>query len=111
MDGAGRHLDGAGGGGGEVDGAGGGASGADREGLMAVGRGGGPEGSGDGYPEGGQAEGEPPRIRDVRAGLPCEHAEVGSASVGKPGGRPATWRAGSASTVRRTAEQAGDSAA
>ncbi len=84
MDGAGRHLDGVGGGGGEVDGEGGGASGADREGLMAVGRGLPQRAAGTGIPEGGQAEGEPPRISDARAGLPREHAEFGYASVGEP---------------------------
>jgi hypothetical protein len=38
--------------------------------------------AGTGIPEGGQAEGEPPRISDARAGLPREHAEFGSASLG-----------------------------
>ena len=38
--------------------------------------------AGTGIPEGGQAEGAPPRISDARAGLPREHAEFGSASLG-----------------------------
>ena len=42
--------------------------------------------AGTGLPEGGQAEGEPPRISDARAGLAREHAEFGSASVGEPEG-------------------------
>jgi len=42
--------------------------------------------AGTGIPEGGQAEGAPPRISDARAGLPREHAEFGSASVGEPEG-------------------------
>jgi len=63
--------------------------------------------AGTGIPDGGQAEGEPPRISDARAGLPREHAEFGSA---RPSGsrrvRPATWRAGSASAGEEDRETA-----
>jgi len=42
--------------------------------------------AGTGIPEGGQAEGEPPRISEAGAGRPREHAEFGSGSVGEPWG-------------------------